>query len=255
MELPTLGQSQDEVKELTPPGSLAVNEIFYSLQGEGKYSGYPMVFIRLNICHVGCRFCDTKYSWQTLTHNVYYDAPTILAKVKECSEKCNRVCITGGEPFEQAEALLEVCKYLKAHGLKVHIETSGNVLIDKEFREYCHWITCSPKKFYPPNFESPIDEIKFLVVASADLAKIRNWIGTFKRKVWVSIQPIEPDPSEFGNPEGLEEDELAELHRRVKQSRNNEQDLWEKNKARAVEICLQTGWQLSFQTHKYFKIR
>jgi 7-carboxy-7-deazaguanine synthase len=255
MELPTLTNNQDELILLTPPGYLAVSEIFYSIQGEGKFTGYPMIFVRLNLCHVGCKFCDTKYTWEKITHNTFYNANTLLEKIKSINSRCNRICFTGGEPFEQAPALLEICKHLSANNLKIHIETSGAVIIPYEFNDVCTWIVCSPKKFYPPNFESRIDEIKLLVTQKFDVGKIKNWISKFKKRVWVSIQPIEPEPPNFGNPEGLSEEGLAEFYQKVDKIREDEKVIWNLNKAKAVQVCLETGWQLSFQIHKQLQIR
>jgi len=248
-------ETQDELVKRIPQDSIAVNEIFYSIQGEGRHAGVPMVFVRLNVCHVGCKFCDTKYTWQTISHNKFYDSNSLLEAIKKLSLRCPHVCITGGEPLEQAEVLYKICKHLSANRLKVHLETSGSMLIPKEFDEVCHWIVCSPKKFFPPNFEAPIDEVKVLVTANQDLSKVRNFISKFRNKVWVSIQPIEPDPPVFGNPDGLTEPELIAYWDDVKEIRVREETIWLANRQKALDICKSTGWMLSPQMHKYFNIR
>jgi len=247
--------NQDDLVKQIPENSLAISEIFYSIQGEGRYSGTPMIFIRTNICFVGCKFCDTKYTWENVTHNKFYASASLIRKIEELSDRCKHVCITGGEPLEQVQYLLPICKDLQANGLKIHLETSGYKEISKEFADVCHWIVCSPKRFHPLNFFAPIQEVKILVTKNADVKKIRNWVGKFKNKVWISIQPIEPTPLLEGNPEGLDENQLAEFYARIRANRIVEAVEWELNKNKAIEICKQTGWNLSFQLHKYLGVR
>ena len=81
-----------------------VNEIFYSLQGEGHHAGRAAVFVRFAKCNLRCSFCDTNFdaytemSGRQIMENVQRYAP------------CNFVVITGGEPTLQVTpALLQLC--------------------------------------------------------------------------------------------------------------------------------------------------
>lgn len=111
---------------------LPVNEIFYSLQGEGYHTGTPAIFIRLSGCNLKCSFCDTDHSAHT------------LMSIKEISSKISRypattVVLTGGEP--SLYNLTPLIDALHADSHNVHIETNGtNPLPDS-----IDWITCSPK--------------------------------------------------------------------------------------------------------------
>lgn len=268
MDLLIDAPTQEKLLAETPKDSLAINEIFYSIQGEGKLSGTPMIFVRLNGCSIGCGFCDTKYTWKTISHNKYMTAEqiqkiiTILNYASDSSYFQNRklwICFTGGEPLEQQNNLIEVCKTLKFSGFKLQLETSGSVEIKQETRELFDWISCSPKKFHPLNNTNKVDELKILVLNKRtvyeNIERIRNFTKKFQRKIWVCIQPIEPEPFELGNFEGYSENIKDAFMLSVQQRRLNNKTEWTKNKALAIEVCKRTGWQLSIQFHKYLNIR
>ncbi len=109
-----------------------VNEIFYSLQGEGYWTGTPAVFLRFSGCNLACSFCDTDFRASTPM-----SAGEIVAAVS--AYPARHLVLTGGEPLLQAdEPLLSA---LKDAGFFLQVETNGTipapVLID--------WVTCSPK--------------------------------------------------------------------------------------------------------------
>jgi organic radical activating enzyme len=260
--------TQEDLRNKIPQNCLAINEIFYSIQGEGKFSGVPMVFIRFNLCSTKCKFCDTAYTWKNISHNKFLTNEQILQEIKKISVSCNRVCITGGEPFEQYDGLVSLCKFLNENRYRVQIETSGAVMIPENFKKlietcgtynYSNWLVCSPKHFNRINYHAPIDEVKILVNKNADIEKLRSFVSGFNRKdkkaLYVSIQPIEPKPYNFGNFEGLEESERNEQISLVKQSRIIEKEDWDLNCKQAVEICLKTRWSLSLQIHKMLNVR
>lgn len=111
---------------------MRVNEIFYSIQGEGVFTGTPSVFVRLSGCNLKCDFCDT-------SHESYTDMTE-----DEIADEVNRyparhVIITGGEPSLQLTASL--INLLHDTGHVVHVETNGT----HSLPENVDWITCSPK--------------------------------------------------------------------------------------------------------------
>lgn len=116
-----------------------VNEIFYSLQGEGHYSGTPAVFVRFSGCNLDCSFCDTQHEQgERLTNE------QILTRI--ASFEAKHVVLTGGEPTLQVDA--ELLKMLKIAGYYIQIETNGTDTCGFDaIDQYADWITCSPKEY------------------------------------------------------------------------------------------------------------
>lgn len=115
--------------------SYPINEIFYSLQGEGFWAGTPAVFVRFSGCNLNCPFCDTDHSRvQMMT------AEEIVREVGRYPAKF--VVLTGGEPsLFISEELIEL---LHAEDIFITIETNGTNCI----KESVDWITLSPKDVF-----------------------------------------------------------------------------------------------------------
>jgi 7-carboxy-7-deazaguanine synthase len=101
--------------------ALLVNELFYSIQGESSYAGFPCVFIRLTGCNLRCSYCDTAYAYRD---GNFMSLDQILEQVSAYS--CPLVEITGGEPLIQEETP-ELAQRLLAAGYRVLIETNGSL--------------------------------------------------------------------------------------------------------------------------------
>ena len=113
-----------------------INEIFYSLQGEGRWAGRAAIFIRFSGCNLKCPFCDTNFF--TYTHMTL---PRIIEECKKYT-KCNFVVITGGEPTLQVEN--NFIDALHDEGYYVAMETNGT----REVPSHVDWVTVSPKQAY-----------------------------------------------------------------------------------------------------------
>jgi organic radical activating enzyme len=100
-----------------------IAETFYSIQGEGATAGRPAVFVRLQGCSVGCRWCDTKYSWDPAAGREV-TLPGLLAEV--AAFPCRRIVITGGEPLE-SPLFAPLASALAQRGYAVEVETSGTL--------------------------------------------------------------------------------------------------------------------------------
>ena len=108
--------------------SLKVNEIFYSIQGESSYAGWPCIFVRLSGCNLRCSYCDTQYAYEEGDEMGITD---ILKKIS--GYNCRLVEITGGEPLLQKETP-DLILHLLNKGYKVLLETNGSMdisIIDK----------------------------------------------------------------------------------------------------------------------------
>jgi 7-carboxy-7-deazaguanine synthase len=156
---------------------LALAEMFYSLQGEGTWTGTPAVFVRLAGCNLNCRFCDTDYSLK-----FFASASEVVARVRELGGTCPMVVLTGGEPLAQAAAS-ELIELLQADGRRVHVESNGSIPVDLPEGV---WLTVSPKERLSPAMAARADEVKLIV----DGAIPFDWLPSFAgRDVPVFLQP------------------------------------------------------------------
>ena len=132
-----------------------INEIFYSLQGEGFHTGTPAVFIRFSGCNLKCSFCDTQHE-----EGVLMSDEEILDAVGEYP--ATTVILTGGEPSLWIDR--EFVDRLHRIGKYVCIETNGT----RALPDNIDWVTCSPKENAPVVLER-VDEIK-VVYTGQDLS-------------------------------------------------------------------------------------
>jgi 7-carboxy-7-deazaguanine synthase len=98
---------------------LKITEIFYSIQGEAAFSGWPTVFVRLTGCPLRCQYCDTAYAF---TGGEWRTFKEITAEVRKYATPY--VCVTGGEPLAQPRVAALLCELCDA-GFSVSLETSG----------------------------------------------------------------------------------------------------------------------------------
>ena len=103
---------------------LDIVEIFPTLQGEGPFSGWPAVFVRLGGCNLACEFCDTEFeNYQNFSVEKIIEEVVKLAKNDENEVVRKLVVITGGEPLRQP--VESFCEELTRLGFLVQFETNG----------------------------------------------------------------------------------------------------------------------------------
>jgi organic radical activating enzyme len=131
----------------------SVVEIFTSLQGEGRFVGHPVNFVRLAGCSMGCKFCDTD-----IKEREALSTKQIIDRLDP--KYSRRVVITGGEPLEQDIA--ELTWTLSNGGFIIHLETNGTRNLKGGVVD---WVSLSPKPRKPPlmSLYYRADEIKWLV--------------------------------------------------------------------------------------------
>ena len=195
---------------------LPLMEAFYTIQGEGYYSGKAAYFLRIGGCDVGCHWCDVKESWDANLH-----PPTSITDIlKEIAKySVDTVVITGGEPLMWN--LDKLTTALKLKGLEVHLETSGAYQFSGDF----DWICLSPKKM-----QAPLESIKPL---ASELKVIVNNKHDF---IWAEEQRegINSDCKLYLQPEWSKSEELIPMIIDfIKQNRH---------------------WTISLQGHKYMNI-
>jgi 7-carboxy-7-deazaguanine synthase len=102
---------------------MKLSELFYSIQGEGKLTGVPSVFVRASGCNLRCTWCDTPYaSWQPEGDDV--PVHQIIERVAE--HPARHVVVTGGEPMIMPD-VVELCSAFKHRGYHVTMETAATV--------------------------------------------------------------------------------------------------------------------------------
>lgn len=161
---------------------LQLAEIFYSVQGEGTWTGTPAVFVRLAGCNLSCSFCDTDYALK-----FFASVGEIVARVRAEGGACPMVILTGGEPLAQREtrALIDA---LRADGRRVHIESNGTLPTDLPDDV---WLTVSPKERLAPEMARRANEGKLIV----DGRVPAEWIGDFPPSTPLFLQPEGNKPS------------------------------------------------------------
>jgi len=167
----------------TPPVSSAnkykVNEIFYSLEGEGFFSGTPAVFVRLAGCTMCCPWCDTKYAQKT-KYNL--TAQQILKKI--AAYPCKTVVLTGGEPTEQN--LKNLAQILRKNKYKIHLETNGANLTDTKLFDFC---TVSPKAYVNAKMLKKANAVKYITDTKTTLREIESLQKQTSQKTLFYLQP------------------------------------------------------------------
>lgn len=134
-----------------------VNDIFFSLQGEGVRSGTTNVFVRLSGCNQQCRRethgfdCDTEF-----TSGTNLTATEIIQRAQHLAHNCRWIIITGGEPALQTDPAL--IKALHAASYQVAIETNGSIKLPPGI----DWICVSPKVAEHALRQTSAHEVKYV---------------------------------------------------------------------------------------------
>lgn len=203
-------QSAVEKGEMLP-----LMEEFYTIQGEGGYTGTAAYFVRIGGCDVGCHWCDVKESWNAETH-----PPTSVHAIVENAKKyAETVVVTGGEPLTWNMGILTDA--LKSNGMRVHIETSGAYPVSGSW----DWFCLSPKKNKLP-VQAAYDianELKVIVYNKHDFLFAEEQASKVNSSAVLFLQP-----------EWSKKEEMTPL---------------------IIEYVMNNPkWRISLQTHKFLNI-
>jgi 7-carboxy-7-deazaguanine synthase len=173
---------------------MLINEVFYDIEGEGKYQGYATLFIRLTGCGLRCKWCDTKGAYYEGRDNGYGE---LLKKVKRSPYKY--VNITGGEPLEQRAEVIKLIKGIKKirPDITVSVETNGaqsirgvpahNISMDLKLPS-----SGEHKKMLFSNLSvlKSKDQLKLVAGSVKDLLYAKKVLSRRKVKAPVYVQPV-----------------------------------------------------------------
>lgn len=215
---------------------LWIQEIFYTLQGEGPFSGQPAVFVRLGGCNLACYFCDTDFEssqWQpSLTE--------LLTCIKsELTDSCRLIVITGGEPFRQSIAPLVRGLLALPSDLVVQIETNGTLYAELPWSPRLH-VVCSPKTSgLHPQLVPYIDSYKYVLRDGEIDEEDGLPAGSYKKSGM---------PELIARPEGDKPVFVMPMD-------EQDEDRNARNISACIKSCLKHGYRLTLQTHKLIGVR
>jgi len=172
---------------------IKINEIFYSLQGEGIDAGLPTIFIRLTGCNLRCNYCDTRYAFY---EGKYMAIDEILESIKKWNSR--RVCITGGEPLLQKNVYGLIEKLLEK-GYEISVETNGSISIMKLSKmdvKIKMDIKLPSSGMHDKMLFGNIsllrgdDELKFIIWNRDDYKYAKDIIARYKPRCQIIMQPV-----------------------------------------------------------------
>jgi 7-cyano-7-deazaguanosine (preQ0) biosynthesis protein QueE len=221
---------------------MILNEIFYSIQGEGMNVGVPAIFVRFGNCNLKCKWCDTKFTWHPdFRDNREVAMAKVFARIRKISPQCRHLVITGGEPLLQQNAICLFRRKFKDYYIEV--ETNGSIAPTAECEKAVDLFTVSYKTKnsgnapYELKVAQKIEEIaspfgklrarkdkvvfKFVVADKKDFAEIEKIIKKYKL----------PSGKIFLMPEGVTREVVLKRQK------------W------LVEICKKRGYRFSPRLH------
>jgi 7-carboxy-7-deazaguanine synthase len=155
---------------------LKITEIFFSIQGEATFSGWPTVFVRLTGCPLRCQYCDTAYAF---TGGEWRSLDEIDAEVRRYGTRY--VCVTGGEPLAQTRCHALLTQLCDA-GFDVSLETSGAIdiaAVDPRVARVVDLKTPGSKESHRNRWQNldlltPRDAVKIVICDRADYEWARD---------------------------------------------------------------------------------
>lgn len=184
-----------------------INEIFYSLQGEGPYQGVPQVFVRFSGCNIKCAYCDTDHFISK-----DYSVTDLIGEIflTTGSKPIHSISITGGEPLSQVEFLTVFLPVLKEKGYSIYLETNGT-LPDafEKIKKHTDFISMDfklpssggEKDFFSEHgrfLESGMGKDIFVKIVVTDKTVFSEWekavnvIAAVDKKITLVLQPVTP---------------------------------------------------------------
>lgn len=228
-------------------GDLLVNDLFYTIQGEGPDAGRPAIFLRLSKCNLRCYFCDTEF--ESGVQRPIEWLRNALRGMRE-STGCDLLVITGGEPLLQnIIPLIEWCN--SELNMSVSIETAGTVWLPGLDRLFAcdrsisgNLIVCSPKTPSLNMQLSPLIGALKYIIAEGEVDVITGIPNRSTQMPGKEVQLFLPTDAPF-----------AEVYLQAqdpgdKKTSAGKKMQHEMNQALTTELCMKFGYRQSVQIHK-----
>ncbi|MFC1844841.1 radical SAM protein [Thermodesulfobacteriota bacterium] len=174
---------------------IKIAELFYSIQGESSFAGYPCFFIRFADCNLRCTYCDTRYAYEE--NHPQFSISQILIELKKYPGAI--VEITGGEPLLQ-EGIYPLLEKLLAAGRTVLLETNGSLSLADVPEDVVKIMDmkCPGSGMHEQmdfdNFDllDPKDEIKFVIGSRDDYNWAVQVVSAYglQNKTTVTFSPV-----------------------------------------------------------------
>jgi 7-carboxy-7-deazaguanine synthase len=173
---------------------MKIHEIFYSIQGEGTWTGIPNIFLRTTGCNLRCSFCDTTDAYE---QGKEMNIREILNEIKKFP--CPFICITGGEPLLQKD-IMKLINNLLQKRYKVSIETNGSIDIKRLARKKTVMISLDikcPSSGMQQQMDlnnllllSKKDQLKFIIKNKEDYVYAKGILKKYNPSCTVFFQPV-----------------------------------------------------------------
>ena len=157
-------------------------EIFESLQGEGRNTGRPCVFVRFAGCNLQCEWCDTDVAGR-----FELDLDALMAEIRGLKSKS--VILTGGEPT-LVKSMEELVARLKAEGYWIGVETNGTN--EPSWLAFADYVACSPKREFEDRVTlKSADEVR-VVASGGDANRIVEFCNRIRQKIGATDYYLSP---------------------------------------------------------------
>lgn len=177
--------------------TLAVQDMFYSFQGEGPWIGYPQIFLRLYGCNIHCDYCD-----EPDRNKQRFSIPEIISRMSQWMDKpLHSLSLTGGEPLLQVAGIMELVQKIS---MPIYLETNGTLpeALDKVM-PYCHYFSVDYKPGHLPKFTEFMTRlistqnvfVKYVLTQNAPISEVVNLCTVIHQlnPDWpLVIQPVTP---------------------------------------------------------------
>lgn len=202
---------------------MVLNEVFFSIQGEGLNAGAPAIFVRFGNCNLKCTWCDTKYTWQPgVADNFEVPFEKIFKEIRKYPQ-CKHLVITGGEPMLQQDVITAIRREFPDY--YIEIETNGSQPV--RCADDVDLFTVSYKTSNSGNAPYELKTInekcvyKFVVCSEGDFDEIEKIIKKYNL----------PADKIFLMPEGVSREEILKKHDFI------------------IDYCTRRGYQFTTRMH------